>query len=465
MGEDLGAEVHLERVPLKYRGLSYTEIWISEAQERMVLAVPPEHERKILDLFAGEDVEATVIGRYTGDRKLRLFYDGHQVADLEMEFLHDGLPRLRRRAEWRPPAHPEPDIPPAADYGPAVKRILAHPNVASKEWIVRQYDHEVQGGTFVKPLVGAADDGPGDAAVLAPLYGSKLAVILAVGMNPRLSDIDPYVMAAHAVDEACRQVIAVGGSLERTALLDNFAWGNTNKPDRLGGLVRAARGAADVALAYGTPFISGKDSLNNEYDTPEGTVVIPGCLLISAISVMDDVTRAVTMDAKAPGNDLYLIGPARSEMGGSIYYALHDAVGSTAPPLDPEAGRRTLEAVSRAAAERAVRALHDLSEGGLAVAAAEMAFAGGLGIEIELAQVPDGPADVSLFNEGPSRFLAEVRPEDGPAFEAALGDAPWTKVGRVTEEGRLVVKDRTGLVIVDEDVADLKEAWQSTLRF
>ena len=465
MGEKLGAEVHLERVPLKYAGLSYTEIWISEAQERMVLAVPPAREREILGLFAGEDVEATVIGLYTGDRELRLFYEGHKVAELDMEFLHDGLPRLKRKAEWRPPSHPEPDIPESDDYGPTLKRILAHPNVASKEWVIRQYDHEVQGATMVKPLVGAEDDGPGDAAVFTPVYGSKKGVIMSVGMNPKLSDIDPYVMAAHAVDEACRQVVAVGGSLERTALLDNFSWGNTNKPDRLGGLVRAARGAADVALAYGTPFISGKDSLNNEYDTPEGTVVIPGCLLVSAISVMDDVTKAVTMDAKTAGDLVYLVGPFRPEMGASIYYELHGAVGSEAPPLDPELGRRVLDALSRTTDARSVQALHDLSEGGLAAAAAEMAFAGGLGMEIDLPGAPEARTDVLLFSEGPSRFLAEVTPSDAGAFESALGGVPFAKIGMITDSGRLVVKDGAGRAVIDEPIGELKEAWKKTLRF
>ncbi len=388
MGAELGAEVDLEKVPLKYRGLAYWEIWISEAQERMVIAVPPEHEREVHELCASENVESTTIGRFTGTGRLVLRYEGREVCDLDMKFLHEGVPRLERKAQWSEPATSEPDLPPKKDYGGDLRRILGSWNVCSKEWIIRQYDHEVQGASVLKPLVGVENDGPGDACIVAPVLGSKRGLVVSNGMNPKYGLIDPYHMAASAIDEALRNVIAVGGSLDRCALLDNFSWGNPDKPDRLGGLVRAARACYDVARAYGTPFVSGKDSLNNEYKIDRGTIAIPPSLLISAMAVMSDVTKAVSMDAKAAGNAVYVVGLTKNELGGSHYYDIHGELGRNVPEVDTELGLKVFRALSKATAAGLVRACHDLSEGGLAVAAAEMAFAGGLGMRLDLARVP-----------------------------------------------------------------------------
>ncbi len=297
MGEALGAAVELEKAPLKYAGLSYTEIWISESQERMILAVPPENWDRLQALCAGEDVEATAIGRFEQTGRLRLSYEGNQVADLDMHFLHDGRPPVVRQATWRAggvsplmkPSEIEPSIrgltPPARpkDHTETLLRILSSPNVCSKEWIIRQYDHEVQGGSVVKPLVGVHEDGPGDAAVVTPVLGSWTGFAVGCGINPRYGDLDPYAMAAAAVDEAVRNVVAVGADPSRIALLDNFCWGNTDRPEVLGSLVRAAEACRDVALAYNLPFISGKDSLKNEYHAGGRNIVIPPTLLISAL--------------------------------------------------------------------------------------------------------------------------------------------------------------------------------------
>ncbi len=466
MGEDIGAEVHLERAPLKYDGLAPWEIWCSEAQERMVLAVPPAKLDVVIALFAGEDVEATPIGTFSDDRRLRLYYKGNQVADLDMEFLHNGVPQLRRKASWSPPALEEPDIPPRDDYTEDLTAILSHPTVASKEWVIRQYDHEVQGGSVVKPLVGVRNDGPSDAAVIQPVRPSEKGLIVACGLNPRYSDVDPYHMAANAIDEAARQVIAVGGSLERTAILDNFCWGNTDKPDRLGALVRAARACYDVAIVYGTPFISGKDSLNNEFQADGRTIAIPGTLLVSAISVLEDVSLAVTMDLKQAGNLLYLVGETRDELGASMYYRVLGHIGRNVPVVDAKAGKAAFDALSRAVRSRLVRSCHDLSDGGLAVAAAEMAFAGELGAEVDLDAVPvaAGPLSTAslLFSESPSRFIVEVEPRNRAAFEKAMAAVACRPVGRVTE-GRELVITRGAHPVVRAEVGRLKEAWQATL--
>jgi phosphoribosylformylglycinamidine synthase len=467
MAAETGVKVYLEKVPLKYSGLSYREIWLSESQERMLLAVPPERVEELISLFNSEDVEATVIGEFTNDKKLKLFYQDNLVADLDMEFLHHGLPQLEREAVWQPAEHPEPDFAQPPDLSEDLKKILGSWNVCSKEWVIRQYDHEVQGGSALKPLVGVKNDGPGDAAIIRPVLDSDMAVIIANGINPRYGDIDPYWMAASAVDEALRQVIAVGGNLKKVALLDNFNWGNPEKPDRLGGLVRAAQGCADAALAYGAPFISGKDSLYNEYETEKQNICIPPTLLISAMAVMEDVTKAVSMDAKKAGDLIYIVGATYNELGGSHYYALRGAIGSRVPRVDPKRGKKLMSALNAATEKGLVEACHDLSEGGIGVAAAEMAFAGGLGIKLELDKVPLGEtisrSDNILFSESNTRFLVEVAPEDKGRFEGAMKGIDFAAIGQVTAGDRLEVYGFKGEKIVSATLAELKEAWQRPL--
>jgi phosphoribosylformylglycinamidine synthase len=339
--------------------------------------------------------------------------------------------------------------------------------VASKEWVIRQYDHEVQGASALKPLVGVANDGPGDAAVIAPEPGSRRGVIISCGLNPCYSDIDPYWMAASAIDEALRQIIAVGGDLHEVGLLDNFCWGNADRPEVVGSLVRAAQACYDIGLVFGTPFISGKDSLNNEFRTASGTIAIPPCLLISAIAVIDDVTRCVSMDLKSPGNALYIVGLTKREMGGSHYWRLLGAIGNEVPRVDAKTAKRAMDALSKATAKGLVRACHDLSEGGLGVAAAEMAFAGGLGLDIDLARVPvEGKIDRSdlvLFSESNSRFLVEVEQAKTEEFERAMKGVPCARIGEVNASGRLTVKGLHGETVVHEPIEELKQAWKKPL--
>jgi len=469
MAAETGARVDLEKVPLKYSGLSYREIWLSESQERMLLAVPAASAEELISLFASEDVEATVIGEFTSDKRLQLFYQDNLVCDLDMEFLHHGLPQLEREAVWQPANYSEPDFTPPPDLGDDLKKILSSWNVCSKEWVIRQYDHEVQGGSILKPLVGVGNDGPGDAAIIRPVLDSDMGVIIANGINPMYGDIDPYWMAASAVDEALRQVIAVGGSLKRVALLDNFSWGNPEKPDRLGGLVRAAQGCADTALAYGTPFISGKDSLYNEYETENETICIPPTLLISAMAVMDNVACAVSMDCKQEGDRIYIVGTTYNELGGSHYYAAKGFTGNRVPQVNPEQGKKLMDSLSAAMKKGLVKACHDLSEGGIGVAAAEMAFAGGLGMEFHLDKVPLGEAiardDGILFSESNTRFLVEVAPEDGQRFEAAMKGVEFAAIGEVTRGDRFEVYGIKGKRVISIALAELKEAWQKPLRW
>lgn len=466
MGRQLGAEVDLEKVPLKYAGLSYTEIWISEAQERMVLAVRPENLSAIKKIFDDENVESTVIGRFTADRKLHLRYEGNQVADLDMDFLHEGVPRYSRTACWKSPRLSEPAMEEKDDYNEALLRILSSFNVAGKEWVIRQYDHEVQGGSVVKPLVGIDNDGPGNAAVIKPKFDSDRGLAISCGMNPLYGDIDPYWMTLAGIDEAVRNLICVGARFDRIALLDNFCWGSCDKPEVFGSLVRAAQACYDGSIAFGTPFISGKDSLNNEFACEDGTTIsIPATLLISAISIVDDVAGCVTMDAKSPGNLLFIVGQTKNELGGSHYYKINGQLGANVPKLDLELAPRIAQRVCEAIAKGLAVSCHDCSEGGLAVALAEMAFAGGLGVEADLRGLAAGDdcssAAAQLFSESNSRYILEVEPANYGAFVRLMLNLPFGQLGRVTAQKNLLIRSRQGRVVINLALNELKNAWRS----
>ena len=521
MAEKSGAEVWLDKCPLKYSGLSYTEIWISEAQERMVLAVPPENWKAFEKLCASEGVEAVAFGKFTSDQRLRLFYHGEQVGNVAMEFLHDGRPPVNREAVYIPPkesarlvarsksvpsVHQPSTInhqPSPEDFNATLKKILGSLNVCSKEWIIRQYDHEVQASSVVKPLVGIAHDGPSDAAIVRPDLGSMRGAVISNGMNPRYGDFDPYWMAASAIDEALRNCVAVGADPSQIAILDNFCWGNTERPETLGSLVRAALGCHDAALAYGTPFISGKDSLNNEfkYDDANGkkqVITIPSSLLISALGQIENVENAVTMDLKEAGNRLVLVGRTMSELGGSHFALVQDLDGGTVPRVDFVQAPKTLAAVHAVLAAGLVRSCHDLSEGGLALALAEMAFAGGLGVEASISGVCPESHDAvdALFSESQTRFVLEVEPlhvlrvlsdlNAAGALALAIGQvttAPRLKITGSTaitpsfqkaynsglggEEliAQALAEMHTRAILIDASLADLKASWQKPLKW
>lgn len=471
MAEDLGAEVLLEQVPLKYPGLAPEEIWISEAQERMVLAVPEERVALLLEVFAAEDCEATVIGRFTDTGRLVLRFEGEIVGDLDLRFLHGGTPRPVRQASYTAPVVPDPGCPAPAGFGKDHREVLlallGSPDVASKEWIVRQYDHEVQGMSALKPFVGVRMDGPGDAAVLKPLPESPMGIAISCGAAPRYGLLDPAAMASAAIDEALRNAVAVGGDPDRTAILDNFSWGNCDKEEHLGALVLAAQACHAAALAFGTPFISGKDSLNNEYRVGGESRSIPPTLLVSALSIVPDVLRTVSMDLKAAGSRVYLVGETQAELGGSHYLGTLGLAGGRVPRPDLVLAPRILRAVHAAIRAGTVLACHDLSEGGLAVAAAEMAFAGEFGLEIDLARIPlhalektCDPDSTRLYSQSCSRLLVEVAEGSAAAFERALSGLPCAAIGRTSSDTRLRIRGSAGGILVDADIEDLRRAFQ-----
>jgi phosphoribosylformylglycinamidine synthase II len=469
MGEEIGVRVDLEKVPLKYDGLNYDEIWISESQERMVFAVNPKDVKAFIKVFEEENVEAVVIGEFTGKKKLELFYNNVQVCDLSMEFLYEGTPNITKKAKWHEPKLKTPKITAKKDYSKDLLNCLAHLNVCSKEWVIRQYDHEVQGSSVIKPLVGVNNDGPSDASVIAPKLGSKKGIAVSNGINVRFGMIDPFHMATSCIDEALRQIVAVGGNVDKIAILDNFCWGNPDKPDRLGGLVRAAEGCYKAAVGYQVPFISGKDSLYNEYAQGNKTIAIPGTVLISAIGIVDDVTKTVTMDLKEEKNLLYIVGKTDDELGGSIYLDTLGQLGANVPQVNFKQGQKIFAALHKAAKKGLVRSMHDLSEGGLGVALAEMSFAGGLGMDVDLRKVPyKGKAkrdDNILFSESNTRFIVEVSTKKQKQFENELSGTSTKVIGLVTNSSDVIIRGLDGKEIVNMDFKKLKESWQKPLRW
>jgi len=455
----LGAKVELEKVPLKYPGMAPWEIYISESQERMLLAVSEKNLPEVLEIFAEEDVEATPIGKYTSDKILRIYYGEYLVAELEGPFLFQP-PKAVRKAEWKPPKIKELSFPEPENLTLELLRLLASPNIASREKVIRTYDHEVKGNTALKPLHGE-NAGPNDAAVLKPLDNSWKGIVISCGMNPNYGKIDPYWMAASAIDEAIRNNVAVGG--RRIALLDNFTWGNPEKPDRMGGLVRACQVCYKFAKAFNTPFISGKDSLYNE--SPFGPVT--PTLLITAIGVIPDIRKAVSLDLKKPGDLLYIVGETYPELGGSEYYKLKGFLGNSVPEVRVETAKKIMDTVVKAIDLNLINACHDLSEGGLGVAAAEMAFTGGYGLEIHLKNVPTGERigrnDFLLFSESNSRFLVEVPSSKKEEFEKLMNNVPHALIGKVAKTSSFCVYGLNGEIVVETSIDELLEHWKSFL--
>ena len=424
----------------------------------MLITVPPENLERVMAVFEKEDVQAMAIGKLIPERRLQLSFNGEIVADMDMAFLFNPCKSMKVATVERQNLI-EPEFPESRNLTETLLQLLATPNIASKESVIRTYDHEVKGNTTLKPLQGQYA-GPNDAAVLKPLDDSLKCLTISCGMNPNYGKIDPYWMAASAIDEAVRNNIAVGG--RRIALLDNFTWGNPEKPERLGSLVRACEACYDFSVAFKAPFISGKDSLYNE--SPLGPVT--PTLLITAVGVIPNIQSTTSMDLKAPGNLLYIVGDTYNELGGSEYYKLKGYLGASIPKVKGARAKRTFKAVTKAIDVGLVKSCHDLSEGGLGVAAAEMAFAGGFGLELDLRKVPGKELtrnDFVLFSESNSRFLIEVAEADREDFEELMKGKGCALLGKVTKEQKLLFQGLNGKVAVDASLEALRGSWKETL--
>ncbi len=465
-----GCIIELEKCPLKYPGLDPWEILLSESQERMTLAVPSEKKEEFLKLAKTRDVEATVIGTFTDSGKFQVMYDNKIVAYLSMDFLHKGLPTMKLNARWALRKFDEPVLG-VVDLVLSLKTLLSRLNICSKEYVIRQYDHEVQGGSVIKPLTC---DGPSDAAVIRPLLDSMEGVVVTNGICPRYGDIDTYHMTACAIDEAIRNHIAVGGSLEHLAGLDNFCWCDPVKSDKnpdgefkLAQLVRANMALYDYTKSYGVPCISGKDSMKNDYQIGGKKISIPPTVLFSTIGKIEDVRKAVTMDVKRSDDRVYVLGITKDELGGSEYFASMGYTGNDVPKVDAASAKRLYSALEKAISEGVVASCHDCSDGGLAVALAESAFSGGLGMTIELTKAPVENikrADTILFSESQSRFVVTVMPENVKKFEEIMKGNVFADVGVVSWQKDFTIMDGDK-VILSSGIDELKEAWQKTLRW
>jgi phosphoribosylformylglycinamidine synthase len=479
-----GARVELDKVPLKYEGLDVWEIWVSESQERMTVAVKPEHVDRFLALSARHEVESTVIGCYEASGRLRLTHGGKTVALLDLAFIHEDFPQWEFDAEWVDAdlrGMCEPVLAEPTDYGGVLHALLARPNTSSKEWVQRQYDHEVQGASVVKFLVGRGRDVPGDAVVLRPVLGSERGLAVTQALNPTYALIDPYHMVAATIDECVRRLLAVGGSLDEIGGVDNFCWPSiqhdpVHNPDgrfKAAQLVRANWALRDVCLAYSLPLLSGKDSmyvdghLAGRFGERHKVSGLP-TLQFTATTIVAEVGAALTMEPKVAGDLLYVVGTTDNELGGSEYYDFLGYVGRRVPRLDPESTWPLYRTLTRAIERGWVASCRAIARGGLGVHAAMAAFAGELGMVLDLARVPvaaEGVRDDQiLFSESCGRFLVTIDPGRRDDFEALFAGLTCAQVGHVTAEPHLVIRGRSGSTLLDEDLFALKASWQRSLQ-
>ncbi len=470
-----GCEIDLSLAPLKYAGLQPWEILVSEAQERMSLAVDPKKVDQFMKLARKMDVEATALGKFTRSGIFHVRYGKKTVAYLDMNFLHGGVPQMKLTARWKAPKNAEPTFAEPTNLGKAFVQMLSRLNICSKEAVVRQYDHEVQGGSVVKPLVGVQNDGPSDAGIVRPVLDSMEGVVVAHGICPRYSDIDTYHMTACAIDEAVRNAVAVGANLDHLAGLDNFCWcdpvQSAKTPDgeyKLAQLVRSNMAIFDYTTTYGVPCISGKDSMKNDYSIGKTKISVPPTLLYSVIGKIKDVRKAVTMDAKRPQDLVYIIGETSDELGGSEWFAQNNAIGNKVPQVDVKKAIKKYRALHKAIQAGLVASCHDCSDGGLGIALIETAFAGGFGMNIALKDVPyrgKKRNDYILFSETASRFVVTIHPKDQSRFKKIMAGNVMNEIGFVAGDQLFQVTGLNGKLIIKEKISKLKEAWQKPLNF
>ncbi len=465
MAQDTGCEVWLDRAPLKHQSLQQWEIWLSESQERMIFAVPDGNVAELVEVFRREGVAATAIGKFTGSGRVVVKFGQDTICDLDCDFLHKGLPQKKLKAKiTKIDSAVSREFSQPSDLAAELAALLSSWNVCSKEWVVRQYDHEVQAHTVIKPLHGRLMDGHGDAAVLQPFFDSFEGIAIGNGLNPLYGTLNPYAMAASAIDEALRNVVSVGGDPFETVLLDNFCLASPNDERNLGDLVEACRACYDYSVAFGAPFISGKDSLFNEYKLSGRSIPIPPTLLVSAASKVHDVRKCVTSDFKAVGNLVYLAGTTKDELGGSQYYYTKGMAGGNVPKVDAAISKKILKAASDSIRGGLVLSCHDCSEGGLGVAVSEMCFGSGMGAQLELASTGYSGSrdDYALFSESSSRLVIEVAPENAGKTESMFEGLPFHRIGR-TGGGSLTITGLDGKTIIDTTVETLKSAWKNPM--
>ena len=459
-----GCIVDLEKVPLKYLGLAPWQVWLSESQERMTLSVPKKKWTALNKIMQRHDVEATRIGEFTNSGSCIVRYKGRKIMDVEMAFLHDGRPVEVQKSKRVGPVHEEPSIQSRnTDISHSLLKMIARPNVASISFISQQYDHEVQGTSVTKPLQGKGLVNS-DSSVIKPVVDSERGVVLAQGFCPWYSQIDTYAMAACAIDTAVRNATCAGAQRDYLAILDNFCWSSSDTPERLYELKRAAQACFDISTSYGTPFISGKDSMYNDFrgytaqGKPTHIAALP-TLLISAIGVIPDVDKSMTIDWKQAGDSLYLLGDTHEELGGSEYYAMLGAIGNKVPIVNTRKNAKVYDVVAKAIQNGLIASAIGVGRGGLGVALAKSAIAGQLGAKVELKNV-SGRDDTALFSESQGRILVSVRPDAEKRFRVLMKDISCTNLGKVLDAPSLSLK--LPKTIAELSIASLTRAYRST---
>lgn len=474
--ESGGCVVRLEKVPLKYPGLSPWQIWISESQERMTLAVPKNKWQRLIRLLSKRGVEATVIGTFTKSGYCKVTYNGKTVMNVEMRFLHEGLPEQELKTVKQKNVILAPVLPRKRDLTGEFTAILRRPSIACTEFISMQYDHEVQGSSVLKPLQGRGRVNA-DAAVIAPLIGNPKGLVLSQALYPGYGEIDPYRMAAAAIDTAVRNVIAAGADPDRIGILDNFCWCSSHDPVRLGQLKEAARACYDYAMSYRTPFISGKDSMFNDFKGfdargREIKISVPPTLLISAIGITDDISASVSLDVKFPGDFLYVIGRTDEEPGGSEYYRMLsdlrgvNTTGGVVPCVRAGENLNIYRALHNAIRRNLIASAVSVHHGGLAAALARTLIAGQTGAKIHLHGLAGnaGTDRGALFSESQGRVVISVAPTNRKHVERIFGRLPFTCIGQVTDGNGITINGLSGRRIVSTDVNKISEAYRNTFR-
>ncbi len=468
--ESGGCFINLERVPLKYPGLSPWQIWISESQERMTLSVPKNKWEKFNKLMTRRGVEATVIGKFSKSGKCIVKYHRQTIMNVDLKFLHDGLPPRPMKTTFIQTHYPEPEFSPPKDLTGVFTKMLKRKNLAGFEFLSMQYDHEVQGSSVIKPLQGKGRINS-DATVIKPVLASNKGVVISHGICPSYSDIDTYHMAACAIDTAIRNAVVAGTNLKRLALLDNFCWCSGNDPERLGQLKRAAQACHDYAVTFGTPFISGKDSMFNDfkgYDEQGRSIKIsiPPTLLISSIGVIDEVSKAVSIDLKFPGDLIYIIGETNEELGGSEYFEMMDGIGNIVPKVNAEKNKYIYQAISSCIDQELIASAISVNRGGLAVALAKTAMAGMLGINISLKKLPGRITrnDYALFSESQGRVIVSINPQNKQKFEKEMRKNVFKQIGIVTDKDLILIKGNNDKVIINLKLKSAIKAYKSTFK-
>lgn len=444
-----GAFLKLENAPLKYEGLDPWEILLSEAQERMTLAVPKENLAEFLSLAGKRDVLAVPMGEFTDSGYFHVKYRGETVCYLSLEFLHSSIP-LSLEAVWDKPEIHEKAPASRKPLSEIIVEMISDLNACSREPLIRRYDHEVGGNTVVKPLVGSDEAGPSDGGVIAPVPGDRRGFVLAAGINPFISRVDTYSMAALAVDEALRNTVAVGADPEYVALLDNFCWpdpvyNREKTPDgkyKCAQLVRAAKGLYDTAVAYKTPFISGKDSMKNDFKVRGHKVSVLPTVLVSAIGIIPDTGKCITSDFKFAGDLIYLLGKTGRHMGQSLFYRRYGGETGSIPEVSPENNMKLYRAYFEAVKAGLITSGHDLSEGGLGAALVESCIGGNIGAEVDLNLLYESgflSDEELLFSESSGRFLVSVNPRHEDTFFKHMREAQAQKIGMILNEKQLLL--------------------------